>query len=249
MHNYLATWERSVDESDAYWLEQAKSRLTWTVPPSRACRGNFAEGNMSWFDDGLLNVSVNCLDRHPANATAIVWEGDEVGDCRHITYGEALADTCRLANALRSLGVRKGDRACREETLGRGHARAADPGGQISHSMSGRHGEMWGVVGGQDTPRRGTHDDGKRPDRRGRQTPERQPDNERARGVEGSRGRRCCVGDRVCVYMPMVPEAAYAMLACARVGAIHSVVFAGFSAEALYLPVSPQTSLNLPTSR
>jgi len=147
MHNYLATWERSVDESDAYWLEQAKSRLTWTVPPSRACRGNFAEGNMSWFDDGLLNVSVNCLDRHPANATAIVWEGDEVGDCRHITYGEALADTCRLANALRSLGVRK--------------------------------------------------------------------------------------GDRVCVYMPMVPEAAYAMLACARVGAIHSVVFAGFSAEAL----------------
>ena len=144
MHNYLATWERSVDESDAYWLEQAKSRLTWTVPPSRACRGNFAEGNMSWFDDGLLNVSVNCLDRHPANATAIVWEGDEVGDCRHITYGEALADTCRLANALRSLGVRKGDRACREETLGRGHARAADPGGA---DFTLHVGETWGDVG------------------------------------------------------------------------------------------------------
>ena len=93
---------------------------------------------MSWFDDGLLNVSVNCLDRHPANATAIVWEGDEVGDCRHITYGEALADTCRLANALRSLGVRKGDCVCREETLGRGHARAADRGGRLlAHSMSG----------------------------------------------------------------------------------------------------------------
>ena len=145
MHNYLATWERSVDDTHAFWAEQAQERLEWLRPPSRVSRGSFEEGDVAWFDDGMLNVSVNCLDRHPPQNTAIIWEGDEVGDCQRITYGEALGATCKLANSLRALGVRK--------------------------------------------------------------------------------------GDRVCIYMPMVPEAAYAMLACARIGAIHSVVFAGFSAE------------------
>lgn len=122
------------------------------VPPKRVCRGSFAEGNVAWFDDGLMNVSVNCLDRHPPQNTAIIWEGDEVwaspspaalsapprrervrarhpslprpctrhsrapaaqvGDCRRISYGEALAATCQMANALKTLGVRKGDRVC-----------------------------------------------------------------------------------------------------------------------------------------
>ncbi|KAL1499677.1 hypothetical protein AB1Y20_011874 [Prymnesium parvum] len=147
MHNYLSTWEKSVDETDAFWGAEARAALDWIVPFRTVLRGSLSGGDVAWFPDGYLNVSVNCLDRHPASRTAIIWEGDEPNDVKHITYGEALAATCRLANALRTLGVRK--------------------------------------------------------------------------------------GDRVCLYMPMVPEAAYCMLACARIGAIHSVVFAGFSAEAL----------------
>ena len=140
-------WEKSVNQPQAFWKEQALERLDWIVPPKTTTRGGFETGDIAWFPDGYLNVSVNCLDRHPPEATAIIWEGDEPTDIKRITYGEALAGTCQLANALRTLGVRK--------------------------------------------------------------------------------------GDRVCLYMPMVPEAAMCMLACARVGAIHSVVFAGFSATAL----------------
>ena len=147
MHNYLSKWEQSVNDPQTFWAKEAAERLDWIVPPKTVCRGDFAAGNVAWFPDGMLNVSVNCLDRHPPDHTAIIWEGDEPTEVKRITYGEALAGTCQLANALRARGVRK--------------------------------------------------------------------------------------GDRVCLYMPMVPEAAYAMLACARIGAIHSVVFAGFSAEAL----------------
>ena len=147
MHNYLSKWEQSVNDPQTFWAKEAAERLDWIVPPKTVCRGDFAGGNVTWFPDGMLNVSVNCLDRHPPDHTAIIWEGDEPTEVKRITYGEALAGTCQLANALRARGVRK--------------------------------------------------------------------------------------GDRVCLYMPMVPEAAYAMLACARIGAIHSVVFAGFSAEAL----------------
>jgi acetyl-CoA synthetase len=146
MHNYLSTWEKSVNDVDEFWGAQAKA-LDWFVEPKTVTRGGLEGGDVAWFPDGLINVSVNCLDRHPPEKTAIIWEGDEPGDTKYITYGEALAETCKLANALKSLGVGK--------------------------------------------------------------------------------------GDRVCLYMPMVPEAAYSMLACARIGAIHSVVFAGFSAEAL----------------
>lgn len=147
MHNYRSIWERSVDSPDEFWGEEARQRLQWMVPFETVARGSFATGDVAWFPDGQMNVSVNCLDRHPAERTAIIWEGDEPGDSKHISYGEALAQTCRIANTLRTLGVEK--------------------------------------------------------------------------------------GDRVCLYMPMVPEAAFAMLACARIGAVHSVVFAGFSAEAL----------------
>ena len=135
MHNYLSKWEQSVNDPQTFWAKEAAERLDWIVPPKTVCRGDFAGGNVAWFPDGMLNVSVNCLDRHPPDHTAIIWEGDEPTEVKRITYGEALAGTCQLANALRARGVRK--------------------------------------------------------------------------------------GDRVCLYMPMVPEAAYAMLACARIGAIH----------------------------
>ena len=146
MHNYLTMWERSVDQPESFWADEALNRLQWLVPFRTVTRGGFAEGDIAWFPDGQLNVAANCLDRHPPDNIAIIWEGDEPTDVKRITYAEALAGTCRLANALRTLGVVK--------------------------------------------------------------------------------------GDRVCLYMPMVPEATYSMLACARIGAVHSVVFAGFSAEA-----------------
>jgi len=147
MHNYLSMWEKSVDDTDAFWGREALERLTWYAAPKTVTRGSLAGGDVAWFPDGVINASVNCLDRHPADRIAIIWEGDEPTDVRRITYGEALGDTCRLANAFKTHGVGK--------------------------------------------------------------------------------------GDRVCLYMPMVPEAAYCMLASARIGAVHSVVFAGFSAEAL----------------
>jgi len=143
----LTTWENSVDNIETYWGAQAAERLTWYTQPKTVLRGGLLGGDVAWFPDGVLNVSVNCLDRHPADRVAIIWEGDEPTEVKHVTYGEALADTCRLANAFKTLGARK--------------------------------------------------------------------------------------GDRICLYMPMVPEAAFCMLASARIGAIHSVVFAGFSAEAL----------------
>ena len=89
-----------------------------SFPPSfllllltRTCL-SFRLGQVAWFPDGYLNVSVNCLDRHPPEQTAIIWEGDDPADVLRITYAEALAATCQLANALKTKGVRKGDRVC-----------------------------------------------------------------------------------------------------------------------------------------
>jgi len=147
MAQYKTMYDKSIMSPDAFFSEQAKKMLTWMHPYDAVMSGGFAEGDVAWFPGGRLNVSANCLDRHPADRVAIIWEGDEPTDVRHVTYGEALRETCRMANALLAAGVQK--------------------------------------------------------------------------------------GDRVAIYMPMVPEAAYAMLACTRIGAIHSVVFAGFSAEAL----------------
>jgi len=135
---------------DAFWEREARGRIDWIEPFHTVQDCDFREGRIAWFLGGRLNASVNCLDRHLAtrgDKTAILWEGDEPGQVRKLTYRELHGETCRMANALRRLGVRK--------------------------------------------------------------------------------------GDRVAIYMPMIPEAAVAMLACARVGAVHSVVFAGFSAEAL----------------
>ena len=147
---YEAMYRRSVEDPEGFWAEQARM-LTWETFPTCIKNTRFApDVSIRWFEDGVLNVSANCIDRHlPRKAldTAILWEGDSPEEERRITYQQLHDDVCRMANVIRELGVKK--------------------------------------------------------------------------------------GDRVTIYMPMIPEAAYAMLACARIGAIHSVVFGGFSPEAL----------------
>ncbi|MCB9738646.1 MAG: acetate--CoA ligase [Deltaproteobacteria bacterium] len=146
-------WIAAKDDPDAFWLREAKARLHWRREPSEGLRGGFheiADGPIAFFADGELNVSESCLDQHLAprgDKVAILWEADEPGEGRSLTYRALHQEVCRAAGALRSLGVQK--------------------------------------------------------------------------------------GERVIIYMGMVPEAAIAMLACARLGAVHSVVFGGFSAEAL----------------
>lgn len=148
--SYKALYERSINDADAFWAEQAQQFLTWQAPWSKVSESNLHKGEVKWFVDGKLNVSVNCIDRHlPARAdqVALIWEGDNPDETEHITYQQLHDRVCQLANALRARGVQQ--------------------------------------------------------------------------------------GDRVCIYLPMIPEAAYAMLACARIGAVHSIVFGGFSPEAL----------------
>ncbi len=147
---YRQMYQRSIADRDGFWSEQALEFLHWDKPWDTVASGDFASGEARWFEGGRLNASYNCIDRHlpqRANQTAFIWEGDNPADSKHISYTELGLQVCRLANALKARGVRK--------------------------------------------------------------------------------------GDRVCIYMPMIPEAAYAMLACARIGAVHSVVFGGFSPEAL----------------
>lgn len=139
-------YRQSVEQPERFWAEQARHFLDWFKPWRSVHHGDFARGQASWFKGGQLNAAYNCLDRHLAargEPTALIWEGDEPGQCRQLSYRELHDEVCRLANVLRQLGVGK--------------------------------------------------------------------------------------GDRVCIYLPMIPEAAYAMLACARIGAVHSVVFGGFA--------------------
>ncbi|HAA46674.1 MAG: acetyl-CoA synthetase [Halomonas sp. 54_146] len=148
---YEAMYQQSMDDPEGFWAEQAK-RLDWIKAPTKIKNTSFARDNVDirWFEDGLLNVSANCLDRHldkRGDQTAIIWEGDNPNDSKHITYRELYTRTNQLANALKELGIGK--------------------------------------------------------------------------------------GDTVTLYMPMIPEAAMAMLACARIGAVHSVVFGGFSPDAV----------------
>ncbi|MEZ7813935.1 MAG: acetyl-CoA synthetase [Paracoccaceae bacterium] len=149
---YEKKYAASVADPEAFWGQEGK-RLDWITPYTKVKNTTFAPGQVSikWYEDGLLNVAANCIDRHQASRakkTAIIWESDDPNaPSRHITYAQLLENTSRLANVLKAQGVGK--------------------------------------------------------------------------------------GDRVVLYMPMIPEAAYAMLACARIGAIHSVVFAGFSPDAL----------------
>ena len=148
---YAEMYKRSIDDPEGFWAEHGK-RVDWIKPFTKVKNVRYDKDNLSikWFEDGTLNVSANCIDRHlkdKANQVAIVWEGDDPKDDKKITYQELHDETCRLANAMKARGVQK--------------------------------------------------------------------------------------GDRVCIYMPMVPEAAYAMLACARIGAVHSIVFGGFSPDSL----------------
>ena len=148
---YKALYAEAASDPEGFWRREAQ-RLDWISPFGKVKDTSFDEADfrIRWFEDGVLNVSANCIDRHAAqrgDAVAILWEGDTPGEDRRITYRELHAEVCRLANALRANGVRK--------------------------------------------------------------------------------------GDRVTIYLPMIPEAAFSMLACARIGAIHSVVFGGFSPDSL----------------
>ncbi|PZQ13095.1 MAG: acetate--CoA ligase [Ancylobacter novellus] len=148
---YEADYKRSIEDPDGYWGDTAK-RLDWIKPFSKVKNVSYAPDDVSikWYEDGTLNVSANCVDRHlkdRGDQTAILWEGDDPKDSKAITYKELHGHVCRLANAFKERGVRR--------------------------------------------------------------------------------------GDRVTIYLPMIPEAAYAMLACARIGAVHSIVFGGFSPDSL----------------
>jgi acetyl-CoA synthetase len=147
---YRAMYERSVQDPDGFWAEHGQ-RVDWIKPFTKVKNTSYTgDVRIRWFEDGTLNAAYNCIDRHlaeRADQTAIIWEGDDPKDSRHITYRELHEQVCRLANVLKARGVKK--------------------------------------------------------------------------------------GDRVTVYLPMIPEAAYALLACARIGAVHSVVFGGFSPDSL----------------
>ena len=148
---YKDMYARSVSDPDGFWGEQGK-RIDWMTPYTKVKNTSFGPGDVSikWYEDGVTNAAYNCVDRHlpkRANQTAIIFEGDDPSDSRHITYQELHEQVCRFANVLKARGVKK--------------------------------------------------------------------------------------GDRVTIYLPMIPEAAYAMLACARIGAAHSVVFGGFSPDSL----------------
>ncbi len=148
---YADKYRKSLEAPEAFWREES-ARIDWIKPWTKLSRCSYDEADfgIEWFADGTLNVSANCLDRHLAergDVTAIIWEGDDASQQRKLTYRQLHEDVCRMANALKALGAKR--------------------------------------------------------------------------------------GDRITIYMPMVPEAAVAMLACSRIGAIHSVVFGGFSPEAL----------------
>ena len=148
-YNELYQW--SIDDPEAFWGEQGK-RLDWIKPYTKVKNTSFDKGHVDirWYEDGQLNVSYNCIDRHlkdKADKVALIWEGDNPEHSENITYQQLHDEVCKLANGLRKLGVQK--------------------------------------------------------------------------------------GDRVAIYMPMTPQAIYAMQACARIGAVHSVVFGGFSPSAI----------------
>ena len=150
---YHAMYAAAASDPDAFWAKEAQ-RIAWMTPPTKIKNTDFGgtsgQVSIKWFEDGVLNLTESCLDRHLAtrgDQVAIIWEGDDPSADAKVTYRELHARVCKLANALRKLGVKK--------------------------------------------------------------------------------------GDRICIYLPMIVEAAVAMLACARVGAIHSIVFGGFSPDSL----------------
>ncbi|MEE3156516.1 MAG: AMP-binding protein, partial [Pseudomonadota bacterium] len=151
LEQYQALYARSIEDSEAFWAGQAE-RIDWMTPTTRIADWSFDPVAIKWFEDGVLNICHNAVDRHVASGRgdqlALIFEPDDPeGEVRRITYAELQAEVVRMANTLKAMGVQK--------------------------------------------------------------------------------------GDRVTIYMPMVPEGAFAMLACARIGAVHSVIFGGFSPEAI----------------
>ncbi len=147
---YKEMYQRSIDDPDGFWAEQAEEFVSWSKKWDKVSEWDFYSADIKWFMGGKLNVSYNCLDRHlesRGDQTAIIWEGDNPEEDRHISYRELHQEVCKLANVLKGRGVKK--------------------------------------------------------------------------------------GDRVCIYMPMIAEATVAMLACTRIGAVHSIVFGGFSPDSL----------------
>ena len=112
--DYHAMYERSIADPNGFWAEQAK-RIHWYRTPSKIKNTSFGPDNVSikWFEDGVTNVAYNCIDRHlpkRASQTAIIWEGDDPSESRHVTYQELHDEVCRFANILRNREVKKGDR-------------------------------------------------------------------------------------------------------------------------------------------
>ena len=142
-------YEDSINDPESFWATQASLQVDWIKQPNEIISYDMREGKVEWFNDGKLNASFNCVDRHlnKPDSVAIIWESDDPSLSKKISYQELHDEVCKFSNLLKNRGVKK--------------------------------------------------------------------------------------GDRVCIYMPMIPEAAYAMLACARIGAVHSVVFGGFSVESL----------------
>ena len=147
---YLSMYAESIADPEGFWAQQADQFVSWFTKWDAVLDWDYHQGHIRWFEGATLNVSYNCLDRHlesRGDQTAIIWEGDDPQDDQHITYQQLHTEVCKFSNALKSRGVKK--------------------------------------------------------------------------------------GDRVCIYMPMIPQAAVAMLACSRIGAVHSVVFGGFSPDSL----------------
>ncbi len=147
---YKTLYQRSIEEPEAFWAEQAEQFLVWSKHWDTVMDYDYPKGYIRWFEGGKLNVCVNCIDRHletRGDQVAIIWEGDNPAHDKKITYRQLHEDVCKFANVLKTQGVNK--------------------------------------------------------------------------------------GDRVCIYLPMIAEAATVMLACTRIGAVHSIVFGGFSAESL----------------
>ncbi len=169
MEQYQQMWDESINNPDKFWLEQAKT-LDWFKEPTKSLEYTWDTKSRTikhtWFEDGQINVTVNCLDRHlgtpTENKVALIWQGEPEDDVIQITYKDLHAEVCKAANMLKSLGVKK--------------------------------------------------------------------------------------GDRVCIYLPMILELAVVMMACARIGAIHSIVFGGFSADAISSRVKDATCKLIITS-
>jgi acetyl-CoA synthetase len=105
---YRARYERSIQDPDQYWDEMAKENLHWFAPYTRVRSGDFIDGDIEWFHNGKLNAAYNCIDRHlPAreHKVAVIWEGDEIGENRHITYGELAKEVAKVANVFKQKGA------------------------------------------------------------------------------------------------------------------------------------------------